>query len=48
VNLLLKRGGNPNLCGKSHKTAYAVALENGFNEVAAEIQKQGGSKNCDR
>ncbi len=46
VKMLLKRGANPNLCGKSHSTSYAVALENGFNEAAAEIERQGGSKNC--
>jgi ankyrin repeat protein len=48
VKVLLKRGANPNLRAKSHKTAYTVALENGFNEVAAEIEKQGGLKTCDR
>jgi len=48
VKLLLDRGANPNLCGEKRKTPYQVALENGYKEVAAQIENHGGAKNCDR
>ncbi len=46
VKQLLKRGANPNLCGRNHKSPYVGALENGFSEVATEIQNHGGGKRC--
>ena len=48
VTLLLKRGANPNLCGKNEKTPYLAALENGYSEVAAQIRQHGGGKSCGR
>ena len=47
VKLLLERGANPRLCGKNMKTAYQAALENGFTELAGEIQMHGGGKGCE-
>jgi ankyrin repeat protein len=46
VKLLLSRGANSNLCGKNHKTPYQVALDNGYNDVAAEIKLHGGGDIC--
>ena len=46
VKLLLQRGADVNLCGNGRKTPYAAALENGYSEIAAQIQHRGGSKNC--
>jgi ankyrin repeat protein len=46
VKLLLDHGANPTLCGANRKSPYQAALENGFSEVAAEIQKHAGSKTC--
>ena len=46
VKLLLDHGANPTLCGANGKSPYQAALENGYSEVAAEIQKRGGSKTC--
>ena len=46
VKLLLDRGANPNLCGSNRKTPYQAALENGYNEVAAQIERRGGAKTC--
>ncbi len=46
VKLLLARGADPNLCGNNRKTPYQAALENGYGEVAAEIQNHGGAKRC--
>jgi ankyrin repeat protein len=48
VKLLLKRGANPNLCGKSEKTPYQAALENGYSEVATEILTHGGGRSCEQ
>jgi ankyrin repeat protein len=38
VKLLLERGANPNLCGSNHKSPYEAARDNGYPEVAAQIQ----------
>lgn len=46
VKLLLDHGANPNLCGANHKTPWQVALDNGYKEVAAELQDHGGAKGC--
>jgi ankyrin repeat protein/beta-lactamase regulating signal transducer with metallopeptidase domain len=46
VKLLLGRGANPNLCGNSHKSPYAVALDNGYKDVAAEIKLHDGGSSC--
>lgn len=46
VNLLLNRGADPNLCGKGAKTPYQAALENGYGEIAAQIQNHGGTASC--
>lgn len=48
VKLLLDRGANPNLCGANHKTPYQSAADNGFSDVAAQIQARGGSSVCVR
>jgi ankyrin repeat protein len=46
VRLLLKQGANPNLCGRNHKSPYQAAVENGYQDVAAQIQLYGGAKSC--
>jgi ankyrin len=46
VKLLLSRGATPNLCGKSRKSPYQAALENGYNDLAAEIKLHGGGNSC--
>jgi ankyrin repeat protein len=46
VSLLLGRGADPNLCGKGHATPYQAALENGYRNIATQIQRHGGSKIC--
>ena len=46
LKVLLSRGANPNLCGKNRKSPYQVALDNGFNDVAAEIKVNGGGSGC--
>jgi ankyrin repeat protein len=46
VKLLLNRGANPNLCGANRKSPYRAALENGFDDVAAEIKARGGANVC--
>jgi ankyrin repeat protein len=48
VKLLLERGANPTLCGNNRKTPYQAALENGYSEVATQIQNHGGAKNCEQ
>ncbi len=48
VKLLLNRGANPNLCGKSRTTPYQAALANGYPEVAKDIQMHGGKSSCER
>jgi ankyrin repeat protein/beta-lactamase regulating signal transducer with metallopeptidase domain len=46
LKLLLSRGANPNLCGKNHKSPYQAALENGYKDLAAEIELHGGRDSC--
>lgn len=46
VKLLLSRGANPNLCGKSHKSPYQAALENGYKDIAAQLRLHGGGTSC--
>ena len=46
VKLLLDRGADPNLCGPNSKSPYQAAVENGFNDVAAEIKAHGGAGGC--
>jgi ankyrin repeat protein len=46
VKLLLERGANPALCGKNRKSPYQAALENGYNDVATQLQAHGGAKTC--
>lgn len=46
VKVLLKRGANPNACGSGHTTPYKAALENGYSEIATQIQQHGGSTEC--
>jgi ankyrin repeat protein len=48
VKVLLNRGANPNLCGNHRKSPYQAALENGYSELATEIQKHGGAKSCEQ
>lgn len=48
VKLLLEHGANPNLCSRNHKSPYQAALENGFHDVASQIQSHGGAKSCER
>jgi ankyrin repeat protein len=47
VELLLKRGANPNLCGTNHKNPYEAASENGYVDVATQLQHHGGKKHCE-
>lgn len=46
VNLLLQHRAEPNLCGSGQTTPYKAAFDNGFNDVATEIQQHGGSNTC--
>jgi ankyrin repeat protein len=46
VKLLLKRGADPTTCGKGHVTPYQAALDHGYSEIAAQIQRHGGSEDC--
>jgi uncharacterized protein len=48
VDLLLRSGGNPNLCGRNRKTPYQAAVENGYPDVASQIQNRGGTKACEQ
>jgi ankyrin repeat protein len=43
VSLLLKRGADAGLCGKTKKSPYQAALENGYKQVADEIRAQANS-----
>ena len=38
VELLLKHGADPTPCGKSAKSPYQAALDNGYKEAASELQ----------
>jgi ankyrin repeat protein len=46
VKLLLNRGANPNLCGANRKSSYQAAVDDGFDDVAAEIKSHGGANSC--
>jgi ankyrin repeat protein len=46
VKLLLSRGANPNLCGRSRRSPYQAALENGNTGAANQIQIHGGAEGC--
>jgi ankyrin repeat protein len=46
VKLLLQRGAHPNACGKGRTTPYKAARDNGFLDIAAQIQNYGGSTAC--
>lgn len=46
VKVLLQRGADLNLCGHGKITPYKAALENGFNDIATELQRRGGSSTC--
>ena len=48
VRLLLQRGADVNLCGTGRTTPYKAALDNGFDAIAAQISRHGGSKECKR
>jgi ankyrin repeat protein len=47
VELLLKRGANPNLCGAGHKTPLSAAFENSYTSVAQLLQQHGGKTACE-
>ena len=46
VKLLLDRGANPSLCGNNRKSPYQAAMENGYREVAEQIQQKSGTTTC--
>jgi ankyrin repeat protein len=46
VRLLLDRGADSTLCGTNRKSAYQAALENGYRDVAIQIQNRGGPTGC--
>jgi ankyrin repeat protein len=48
VKLLLDRGADANLCGNNRKTPYQAATENGFGDIARQIQTRGGAVSCKR
>jgi ankyrin repeat protein len=43
VKLLLERGADSTLCGNNHKSPYQAALENGYRDVAMQIQNRGAT-----
>ncbi len=46
VKLLLDRGATSAVCGNNRKSPYEAALENGFGEVARQIQVRDGGIAC--
>ena len=46
VKLLLARGADPGLCGKTRKSPYQVAVENKYVDVAAVIRGYPGALSC--
>jgi ankyrin repeat protein len=46
VKLLLDRGADSTICGNNHKSPYQAALENGYRDVAIQIQNRGSSAGC--
>lgn len=47
ADMLLERGANPNLCGSSLRSPYQAAVDNGYRQLAMQIQKHGGSAKCE-
>ena len=46
VSLLLTRRADPNVCGKDRRSPYKAALENGYADIAEQIQRHGGTDSC--
>jgi ankyrin repeat protein len=46
VTLLLQRGADPSICGTHHGSPYNTAVENGFRDIALQIERHGGSRAC--
>lgn len=46
VKLLLDRGADSSICGNNHKSPYQAALENGYRDVAIQLQNRGGATGC--
>ena len=46
VKLLLERGADPTLCGKTAKSALQAAVDNGFSGVAALIRQRTSREGC--
>jgi ankyrin repeat protein len=46
VELLLKRGADPNLCSTAHKSPLAAASENSFKGIVERLQQAGAKMSC--
>ena len=46
VQLLLDRGADSAVCAANHKSSYQIALQNGYREVATQLQNSGGATGC--